>query len=41
LKQKIELEKDIVSKYFTLPHIDRTSPTQIVQELSHYVEGLV
>ncbi len=41
LKQKIALEKDIVNKYTTLPHIDRTSPTQIVQELSHYVEGLV
>lgn len=41
LKQKIELEKDIVSKFYTLPHIDRTSPTQIVSELSHYMEGLL
>lgn len=41
LKQKVDLEKDIVSKYHTLPHIDRTSPTQIVQELSHYMEELV
>lgn len=40
LKQKVELEKDIVSKYYTLPHIDRTSPVQIVSELSHFMEGL-
>jgi arsenite-transporting ATPase len=41
LKQKVDLEKDIVSKYYTLPHIDRSSPPQIVQELTHYVEGLI
>lgn len=41
LKQKIDLEKEIVKKYYTLPHIDRTSPTQIVSELANYMEGLL
>ncbi|MGZ3787290.1 MAG: hypothetical protein ACXVLQ_02135 [Bacteriovorax sp.] len=41
LKQKIELEKNIVSKYYSLPHIDRANPAKIVTELTNFMEGLV
>ncbi len=41
LKQKIALEKDITSKYYTLPHIDKDDSIKIIQELKAYMEGLV
>lgn len=41
LIQKINLEKDIINKYFTLPHIDSEDTPKIVMELSIHMEGLV
>lgn len=41
LKQKIELEKNILDGFKTLPHIDRPNTVEIIQELSHLVGELV
>lgn len=41
LAQKIELEKNIVSQYNTLPHIDHDDMPKIVMDLSAMMEGLV
>lgn len=41
LAQKIELEKNIVAQYHTLPHIDHDDMPKIVMDLSAMMEGLV
>lgn len=41
LAQKIELEKNIVAQYYTLPHIDHDDMPKIVMDLSAMMEGLV
>jgi len=41
LAQKIALEEDIVSQYFTLPHIDHVEMPKVVMELSNLMEGLI
>lgn len=41
LIQKIELEKNIVSQYFTLPHINHGDTPKVVMDLSMMMEGLV
>lgn len=41
LVQKVALEKEIVAKYPSMPHIDQASTPKIIMELSLMVEGLV
>lgn len=41
LVQKIELEKNIVSQYFSLPHIDHDDMPKVVMDLSKMMEGLI
>jgi anion-transporting ArsA/GET3 family ATPase len=41
LAQKVELEKNIVSQYLTLPHIDHNDMPKIVMDLSMMMEELV
>jgi anion-transporting ArsA/GET3 family ATPase len=41
LKQKVELEKKIVSQYFTLPHIDSSEMPNIVMQLAGRMGELV
>jgi arsenite-transporting ATPase len=41
LTQKIELERNIISQYFTLPHIDHANMSKIVMDLSLMMEGLI
>ena len=41
LKQKVELEKEIVKNHFSLPHIDQAKPSQVVTELTSYMVELV
>ena len=41
LKQKIDLEKEIIKKHYTLPHVDKDDSIKIILELTHYMEGLI
>lgn len=40
LKQKIELEKEIVKTHISLPHVEAESPTKVVRELTRFMEEL-
>lgn len=40
-QQKIELEKDVVTNYFTIPHIDHIDVPKIVMEASTLMNGLI
>ncbi len=41
LTQKTELEKNIISQHFTLPHIDNDDTPKVVMMLSKMMEGLI
>lgn len=41
LTQKIELEKNIVTQHFTLPHVDHDDMAKVVMELSVLMEALI
>jgi arsenite-transporting ATPase len=41
LKQKIELESNIINQYITLPHVETLKPYDVVIELSEFMERLL